>query len=70
MELSLFCTIVPLNSMLNLDKIGEEDMRLTRFYMASAFGISRKAVFIKGCYPQRVSSNGNLGHKVIRQAVS
>ncbi len=54
-----------LNNTPNLDRMADEGMRLTSFYVASAVCTPSRAALMTGCYPQRVGLPRGSGHAVL-----
>jgi len=47
----------------NLDRMAQEGMRFTDFYVAQAVCTASRAALMTGCYPNRVGLQGALNHK-------
>ncbi len=45
----------------NLDRMAEEGVRFTRFYVAQAVCSASRAALLTGCYPNRIGIRGALG---------
>src|SRR5215831_940428 len=47
----------------NLDRMAQEGMRFTDFYVAQAVCTASRAALLTGCYPNRVGLQGALNHQ-------
>ena len=54
-----------LNHTPNLDRMADEGMRLTSFYVAAAVCTPSRAALMTGCYPKRVGLPRGSGHAVL-----